>query len=90
MLLRTMSPEVTVTDETGSEGENRAISEIINSGAKIITTAHGYSEKDVMRHKYIGQLTEDGVFERIVVLSGRKGPATLEKIITDGRVIRHV
>ncbi len=90
MLLRTMSPEAIVTDETGSAEENRAISEVINSGAKIITTAHGYSEKDVMRRKYLGQIIEDGIFERIIVLSGRHGPATLEKIITDGRVIRHV
>lgn len=90
MLLRTMSPEAIVTDETGSAEENRAISEVINSGAKIITTAHGYSEKDVMRRKYLGQMIEEGIFERIIVLSGRQGPATVEKIITDGRVIRHV
>lgn len=90
MLLRTMSPDAIVTDETGSAEENRAISEMINSGVKIITTAHGYSEKDVARRKHLGDLVTDGVFERIVVLSGREGPATVEKIITDGRVIRNV
>ena len=90
MLLRTMSPEVIITDETGSAEENKAISEVINCGVKIITTAHGYSEKDVRRRSHIGQLIDEGIFERIIVLSGRNGPATLEKIITDGRVIRHV
>ena len=34
-------------------------------------------------------LVEKGVFERIIVLSNRKGVATVEKIITDGKVIRH-
>lgn len=87
MLLRTMSPEVIITDETGSFEEEKAIYQIINCGAKIITSVHGYSEKDVCRRKYIGSLIENGVFERIIVLSGRCGPATVEKIISDGRVI---
>ena len=88
MLLRTMSPEVIVTDETGREDEARAIYELINCGAKIITTAHGYSERDVLRRKHIGNLVSDGIFERVIVLSGRNGPSTVEKIISDGRVIR--
>ena len=62
---------------------------LINAGAKIITTAHGYSEKDILNRKYLGSLVEKCVFERIIVLSNRKGVATVEKIITDGKVIRH-
>ncbi len=87
MLLRTMSPEVIITDETGSFDEEKAIYQVINCGAKIITSVHGYSEKDVSRRKYIGSLIENGVFERIIVLSDRCGPATVEKVISDGRVI---
>jgi len=90
MLLRTMAPDVIITDECGSCEEERAISEIINSGAKIITSAHGYSEKDVLKRRYLGPLTENGVFERIIVLSARKKSATIEKIITDGRVLQRV
>ena len=90
MLLRTMSPEVIVTDETGSEEEERAIYHLINCGAKIITTAHGYSEKDLENRKYLGRLIGQGIFERIIVLSSRNKVATVEKIITDGRVMRHV
>ena len=90
MLLRSMSPEVIITDETGREDEEKAISELVNCGAKIITTAHGYSERDILKRKYLGSMVENGVFERIIVLSGRKGPATVEKIISDGRVMRRV
>ncbi len=88
MLLRAMSPEVIVTDETGSEAEERAISELINCGVKIITTAHGYSERDVMRRRYIRNIIEDGVFERIIVLGKLRGDIKIEKIITDGRCLR--
>lgn len=88
MLLRTMSPEIIVTDETGSPGEEEAICEMINCGVKIITTAHGYSERDVRKRRYLGSLIENGIFERIIVLGNSKGIATVEKIISDGRVMR--
>ncbi len=90
MLLRTMSPDIIVTDETGREEETRAIAELIGGGIKIITTAHGYSERDVSRRKYIGELIENGIFERIIILSSRNGAGTIEKIITDGRGLRRV
>ena len=89
ILLRTMAPDVIITDETGSESEEAAIESIINCGVKIITTAHGYSEKDVLKKKHLGTLLENGVFERIIVLSSRKGPGTVEKIIKDGQVISY-
>lgn len=89
MLLRSMSPQIIATDETGSHEEERAICELINAGAKILTTAHGYSEKDVLKLKHLGTLIKDGVFERIFVLSNRKGVATIEKIISDGRAMHH-
>lgn len=89
MLLRSMSPQLIATDETGTREEEEAICRLINAGAKIITTAHGYSEKDILNRKHLGSLVEKGVFERIIVLSNRKGVGTVEKIITDGKVIRH-
>ena len=89
ILLRTMAPDVIVTDETGSEKEEAAIEGIINCGVKIITTAHGYSEKDVRKKKYLGTLLENGAFESIIVLSSRKGAGTVEKIIQNGQVISY-
>ena len=90
MLLRTMSPEVIITDETGSAEEEKAIYNMINCGTKIITSAHGYSEKDPGSSEYIGRLTQRNVFERVIVVSSRLGAGTIEKIIADGKVIRHV
>ena len=83
-----MAKEIIVTDETGTPEEEAAICEMINCGVKIITTAHGYSDRDVRKRKYLGSLIENGIFERIIVLGNSKGIATVEKIISDGRVIR--
>ena len=85
--VRTMSPQIIITDETGSAAEEEAIYQLINCGAKIITTAHGYDERDVMRRPFLGKLIKDGVFERIFVLSCSRGIGTVEKIISDGRVV---
>lgn len=85
--LRTMSPQIIITDETGSAAEEEAIYRLVNCGAKIITSAHGYDERDVLRRPFLGKLIEDGIFERIFVLSNRRGIGTVEKIISDGRVV---
>ena len=90
MLLRTMSPEIIVTDETGTIEEERAIYQLINCGAKIITSAHGYNEIDLSARQYLGKLIRQGIFERIIVLGFRNGKIAVEKIISDGRVIRRV
>ncbi|MBQ7976938.1 MAG: stage III sporulation protein AA [Clostridia bacterium] len=81
MMLRSMSPQVVLTDEIGTTSDEEAIVKLINAGVKIICTAHGYNEKDVQRRKAIASLIEDNVFERIIVLSARNAPGTVEKIV---------
>ncbi len=80
MLLRSMSPDVIITDEIGSEDDAAAIHSLINAGVRIICTAHGYDRDDLLRRRGVAQLLNDGVFERIVVLSRRLGPGTVEKM----------
>ncbi|MGM9551690.1 MAG: stage III sporulation protein AA [Clostridia bacterium] len=84
MMLRSMSPQVIFTDEIGTEDDARSIEGIINAGVKIICSAHGYDERDIQRRKIIKNLITDNVFERIVVISQRKGAGTVEKILTTG------
>lgn len=81
MLLRSMAPSVIITDEIGSEEDETAIKKLINAGVKIICTAHGYDEKDVMRRKVLAELITDGAFERLIILSAKNGAGTLEKVI---------
>lgn len=81
MLLRSMSPQVIITDEIGTNEDEKAISKLIHSGVKIICTAHGYSEKDVLQRNVFRRLIHEQMFEKIIVLSTENGPGTLEKII---------
>jgi stage III sporulation protein AA len=79
-MLRSMSPQVIITDEIGNEGDGEAIKRVINAGVKIIATAHGYNISELKTRQEVIGLIEGKVFERYVVLSSREGPGTLEEI----------
>lgn len=80
-MLRSMSPQVIATDEIGTKEDEEAILSLVNAGVKIICTAHGYSEEDVLRRNVLRRLVEEKIFETIIVLSKKSGPGTVEKII---------
>ncbi|HHV28595.1 stage III sporulation protein AA [Acetivibrio mesophilus] len=81
MMLRSMSPDVIVTDEIGSKGDKDALSQVLNAGVKVISTAHGYNISELKSRKEVLSLMDENMFERYIVLSARKGPGTVEEII---------
>ena len=81
ILLRSMSPQVIITDEIGTKEDEEAIERLINAGVKIICTAHGYGIEDVKRRNAISALINEKVFEKIIILSMRCGPGTIEDVI---------
>lgn len=82
MLLRSMSPEIIAVDEIGSLEDAEAIENAINSGVKVIATVHGKDIKDTMVRPGIKSLMERKSFEKVVLLSRKDGPGTVEDIIT--------
>lgn len=80
LLIRSMSPDVIVTDEIGSEEDTKAILEALHAGAGILTTAHGHALKDIHLRPSLRSLFEQAVFERYVLLSRRQGAGTVECI----------
>lgn len=86
MLLRSMSPEVIITDEIGNRGDFESIMKAVNSGVKVITSVHGHSLSDIRKRQDISELMQSRVFERYVILSCANGPGTVEEII-DGETL---
>ncbi|MBS3887163.1 MAG: stage III sporulation protein AA [Firmicutes bacterium] len=80
MLVRSMSPQLLVTDELGRPEDARAVEEAVNSGASILATVHGHCLGDLMKRPSLAYLLRQTLFERIVFLSRRKGPGTIEEI----------
>jgi len=73
MLLRTMSPQVIVTDEIGRMEDSLALQEARNAGVAILASAHGAGVAQVMRRPCLAQLFEQCVFERVAVLGQTPG-----------------
>ncbi|MDO4283313.1 MAG: stage III sporulation protein AA [Clostridia bacterium] len=80
MLVRSMGISVIATDEVGSESDVQAIKYASLSGVNMIFTMHGSSFADISRKNGIRELIQDDLFDRIIVLSNRKGPGTIESI----------
>lgn len=80
MAIRSLSPEVIICDEIGTMHEIEALSMAFNSGVKMILTVHGIDLEDVSRRKSLKELIDENILERIIVLSCKNGPGTLEKV----------
>lgn len=80
MLIRSMSPKVIVADEIGIKNEIEPIMQAVCSGIKGIFTAHGACIEDIKLNPCLKELTESGVFERIIFLSDKKEKGEVDKV----------
>lgn len=80
MLIRSMAPKVIVADEIGNKDEVKPIMYAICSGIKGIFTAHGSSIEDIKINPTLRELSENGVFERIIFLSDTKEKGDIDKV----------
>ncbi|HHV44816.1 MAG TPA: stage III sporulation protein AA [Firmicutes bacterium] len=85
MLLRSMGPRVIVTDEIGSLEDARAIQEALLGGVSIITTAHGSDLEEVVRRFDLSAEFLTKSFQKVIVLSRRQGPGTIQKVLELGK-----
>lgn len=80
LLLRSMSPDVIITDEIGAPDDWLVLEDILNAGVSFIASAHAHNLEDAMRRPGLRRILDAGSVERIVVLSNRMGAGTLESI----------
>ncbi|GMA55864.1 stage III sporulation protein AA [Alicyclobacillus sacchari] len=86
MAIRSLSPDIVVTDEIGKQGDVEAVLEAANAGVAVITTAHASSLEGWRRRPHMEELFQAHAFARYVILSRRRGPGTIECVLDgDGR-----
>ncbi len=68
MMLRSMGPDIIITDEIGGRDDECAIKKIITCGVCVIATAHGNKKDDLKRFPFIGK----GGFENIIFLNNKQ------------------
>lgn len=84
MAIRSLSPNVIVTDEIGREDDAVAIMEATHAGVAVITSAHALSIEDWRKRPHMDALFAARAFSRYVILSRRRGPGTIEAILDEG------
>lgn len=72
VMIRSMSPDVIITDELGLEDDVASLKQVMNAGVKIITTVHGYGKEDVRNRPHLRELIENDFFDCIIELNNRK------------------
>lgn len=80
MLIRAMGPRIVATDELGRAEDARALLEAASAGVVVMATIHGRDFAEVKKRPDLKSLWDGGVFDRIVLLSRRHGPGSVERV----------
>lgn len=80
MAIRSLAPEVVITDEIGRKEDIDSIYECVNAGVAVIATVHARNIEELERRTLFKELLRSKSFKLGVVLSRRRGPGTIETI----------
>lgn len=88
MAIRSLSPDILVTDEIGRREDVDAILEASHAGVGVFVSAHAADLTDWRKRPYMQELYESRTFSRYVLLSRRRGPGTIEAVLDNqGRAL---
>jgi stage III sporulation protein AA len=81
VMIRSMSPDVVVTDEVGRHEDASALEEAARCGVAVIATAHALDPEDAARRPVLRDVLAQGAFDRAVVLGRSLGLGTCERVV---------
>jgi stage III sporulation protein AA len=81
LALRSLNPQVILTDEIGRPEDAAALEDALNCGVGIVATAHGAGIQDIMRRPVMKGMLEGGLFRMYVVIGGTKGIGGITEIL---------
>lgn len=81
--IRSMKPDVIVTDEINVEKDLGDIESALTSGVKIFASIHAGSINELKQKSNFSDFIKKGLFERYIVLSKQNGIGTIEGIYNE-------
>ena len=78
--IRSLAPDIIVTDEVGQEEDIGAIEYASSCGVKILASTHADSMETFCKKSLFKRLLDQKIFKRFVLLSKRSGPGTFEGV----------
>ena len=80
MALRSLNPQVIITDEIGRPEDATALDDAMSCGVGIVATAHGGSMQDILSRPVLREMAGAALFELFVVIGGEKGIGGITEI----------
>lgn len=80
MMIRSMSPDVLVVDEIGSDKDVQALMEAILAGVGVICSVHGQTLQEIKKRPSMQPLFKQDVFKRFVLLGKQQQPGYVQAI----------
>lgn len=80
MMIRSMSPDVLVVDEIGSDKDVQALMEAILAGVNVICSVHGNTLQEIRKRPSLKTLFQQDVFDRFVLLERNQEPGFVKAI----------
>lgn len=81
--IRSMKPDVIVTDEINIEKDISIIENALTCGVKVIATMHAGSTTDLKNKPSFKSILQKGLFERYVLLSNSDGIGTVDGVFDE-------
>ncbi len=78
--IRSMKPDIFVTDEIDIDNDLQSIIDAVNSGVKVLATIHSDNINQLKQKRGFEKVISDKLFDRYVILSDSEGPGTLTHI----------
>lgn len=82
--IRTLSPNVIVCDEIGTERDIQAIKQAVHAGVKLIVSMHAGSIDDFSRRKHCMDILNTEAFDVLAMMWGRTKPGVISQIYKVG------
>ncbi len=82
--IRTLSPNVIVCDEIGTERDIQAIRQAVHAGVKLIVSMHAGSIDDFSRRKQCMDILNTEAFDVLAMMWGRTKPGVISQIYKVG------
>ena len=81
MAIRSLSPQIIITDEVGRSEDIEAINEFQHAGIAIMTSIHARNIEELRARPLIRNLLDQGAFRRGIILSRQPRPGRIEEVI---------
>jgi len=80
MLLRSMAPQVLITDEIVTDADIFAVSQALSGGVTVLASIHGATIEDILENERYLPLFGNCGFSNVVLLSRKNGAGTIEEV----------